>query len=71
MLEVGAGTGRFATFLRDNYPYATLTVSELSPFYLEEARNNMRYWQEQKPPSSKMGVFCFSVPESSENHTHI
>jgi ubiquinone/menaquinone biosynthesis C-methylase UbiE len=56
MLEVGAGTGRFATFLRDNYPYATLTVSDLSPFYLEEACNNMRYWQEKKSSSSILGA---------------
>jgi tRNA A58 N-methylase Trm61 len=70
MLEVGAGTGRFATFLRDNYPYATLTVSDLSPFYLEKARNNMRYWQEKNSSTSRMGVLCFSVLDSSENHTH-
>jgi tRNA1(Val) A37 N6-methylase TrmN6 len=70
MLEVGAGTGRFATFLRDNYPCATLTVSDLSPFYLQEARNNMRYWQEKNSSSSRMGVLCFSVLDLSENHTH-
>ena len=45
VLEVGAGTGRLATFVRDNYPAARLTVSDLSPFYLEKARSNMAYWQ--------------------------
>jgi hypothetical protein len=44
-LEVGAGTGRFATFVRDNYPAAALTVSDLSPFYLQEAREAVSYWQ--------------------------
>lgn len=48
MLEVGAGTGRFATFVRDNYPRADLTVSELSPFYLQEARDQMAHWQAQR-----------------------
>ena len=56
MLEVGAGTGRFATFVRDNYPHATLTVSDLSPFYLQEARNNMRYWEQQTPLRARQGV---------------
>ncbi|KAL4451802.1 hypothetical protein ABPG75_007464 [Micractinium tetrahymenae] len=40
-LEVAAGTGRFATFLKDNYLALPLTVSDLSPFYLAEAKNNM------------------------------
>lgn len=41
-LEIGAGTGRFATFVKDNYPALQLTVSDLSPFYLSEARSNMQ-----------------------------
>jgi ubiquinone/menaquinone biosynthesis C-methylase UbiE len=45
MLEVAGGTGRFATFVRDNYPAADLTVSDLSPFYLQEAASNLADWQ--------------------------
>lgn len=45
ILEVAAGTGRYATFLRDNHPHANVTISELSPFYLEEARANHRAWE--------------------------
>ena len=45
MLEIAAGTGRFATFVRDNFPAANLTVSELSPYYLQEARESMAHWQ--------------------------
>lgn len=45
ILEVGCGTGRFATFLRDNLPEAHVTVSDLSPYYLEKARENDRYWR--------------------------
>jgi ubiquinone/menaquinone biosynthesis C-methylase UbiE len=41
-LEVAAGTGRFATYVKDNYPSLNLTVSDLSPFYLAEARNNIK-----------------------------
>ena len=33
---------RFATFLKDNYPRMHLTVSDLSPFYLAEARKNLK-----------------------------
>lgn len=51
VLEVGAGTGRVATFVRDNYPAARLTVSDLSPFYLEKAASAMAYWERCAAPS--------------------
>lgn len=35
ILEVACGTGRFATFVKDNYPQAQYTALDLSPFYLE------------------------------------
>lgn len=44
VLEVGCGTGRFATFVRDNHPTACVTMLDLSPFYLEEARKNHENW---------------------------
>ena len=50
-LEVGCGTGRFATFVKDNYPSLDLTLTDLSPFYLQEARNNMKYWKSMRAPS--------------------
>lgn len=40
VLEVACGTGRFATFVRDAHPEIDMTVSDLSPFYLEAAREN-------------------------------
>lgn len=46
VLEVACGTGRVATFLRDNLPAsAELTAVDLSPFYLEKARENDAYWR--------------------------
>ena len=46
VLEVACGTGRVATFLRDNLPTAArLTAVDLSPFYLEKARENDAYWR--------------------------
>eukprot|EP00892_Ulva_mutabilis_P011224 jgi/Ulvmu1/8474/UM044_0007.1 len=53
MLEVAAGTSRLATFVRDNYPAARLTVSDLSPFCLEKARSDMAYWQRCASPSAR------------------
>jgi len=44
-LEVAGGTGRFMTFFRDNYPEVDATLLELSPFYLEEAGKNDRYFR--------------------------
>ena len=48
MLEVAAGTGRFNTFVRDNYPLAEVTVSDLLPYHLAEARKNTEYWEKAR-----------------------
>ena len=61
VLEVACGTGRFATFIRDNHPNAEITLVDLSPFYLEAARENDQYWRAtreresggERPPSAK------------------
>ena len=50
-LEVACGTGRFATFVKDNYPTMDLTLTDLSPFYLQEARSNLKYWKQMRAPS--------------------
>ena len=42
LLELACGTGRFLTFVRDNYPKMDVTGLDLSPFYLAEARDNGR-----------------------------
>ena len=39
---------------QDNYPRADLTVLDLSPYYLQEARANLRYWADKRAP--KAGV---------------
>lgn len=45
VLEVGCGTGRFMTFARDNLPLNTdFTAVDLSPFYLNNARENDQNW---------------------------
>jgi len=44
LLDVASGTGRFLTFVRDNYPGLQCTALELSPHYLEAVRkNNARF----------------------------
>jgi ubiquinone/menaquinone biosynthesis C-methylase UbiE len=45
ILEVACGTGRYATFARDQFPTAKTTLVDLSPFYLEKARENDAYWR--------------------------
>jgi len=70
-LEVACGTGRFATFLKDNYPAMDLTLSDLSPFYLAEARSNMRYWKSKRAanlsdfggPDGNMAAFYQTAAE--------
>ena len=44
VLDVASGTGRFLTFMRDNWPAANYTALELSPHYLEATRvSNKRF----------------------------
>jgi ubiquinone/menaquinone biosynthesis C-methylase UbiE len=54
ILEVACGTGRFATFIRDNHPTADVTLVDLSPFYLEAARENDEYWREMRFPNKAL-----------------
>lgn len=47
ILEVACGTGRFMTFARDNLPLdAEFTAVDLSPFYLDKARDNDKNWRQ-------------------------
>lgn len=55
VVEIAAGTGRFATFVRDNWPELDYVVSDLSPFYLEKARENMQYWEHTAGRRRKLG----------------
>jgi ubiquinone/menaquinone biosynthesis C-methylase UbiE len=53
ILEVASGTGRFTTFIRDNHPTADVTLVDLSPFYLEAARENDQYWRTLRYPNEE------------------
>ncbi|GIL81672.1 hypothetical protein Vretifemale_10697 [Volvox reticuliferus] len=55
LLEVAAGTGRFHTFIKDAYPEMPSVVSDLSPFYLARARNNLNYWRALRQPGRRLG----------------
>ncbi|DBB16477.1 TPA: hypothetical protein ACH3X3_014754 [Trebouxia sp. C0006] len=55
MLEVACGTGRFATFVKDNYPHMSYTALDLSPYYLYEARTNIKEWHRLRQPKLSMG----------------
>ncbi|MEW5300842.1 MAG: hypothetical protein WDW36_003742 [Sanguina aurantia] len=54
-LEIAAGTGRFHTFLKDNYPEMPSVCSDLSPFYLAKARSNLSYWKRMRQTDSSLG----------------
>ncbi len=45
LIDVGCGTGRFLTFVKDNYPRLQVTALDLSGAYLAEARNQLRAWR--------------------------
>jgi ubiquinone/menaquinone biosynthesis C-methylase UbiE len=46
LLDVAAGTGRFLTFVKDNWPRLHTTVLDLSPAYLAEARKALKPWRD-------------------------
>ncbi|KAK3274021.1 hypothetical protein CYMTET_17775, partial [Cymbomonas tetramitiformis] len=44
LLDIACGTGRFLSFVKDNYPDMPTIALDLSPFYLQEARRvNQKY----------------------------
>ena len=56
VLEVACGTGRFMTFVRDNLPLDTeCTAVDLSPFYLDKARDNDAYWRKTRRQADNLG----------------
>jgi SAM-dependent methyltransferase len=42
LLDVASGTGRFLSFVKDNWPEVEATALDLSPFYLRKARETLR-----------------------------
>jgi ubiquinone/menaquinone biosynthesis C-methylase UbiE len=44
LLDVASGTGRFLTFVKDNYPRLNTTALDLSPDYMKLARENLSKW---------------------------
>jgi len=44
LLDVATGTGRFLTFVKDNYPRLDVTALDLSPHYLAQARRLLSPW---------------------------
>lgn len=44
LLDVAAGTGRFLTFVKDNWPRLDCTALDLSHAYLAEARRSLSPW---------------------------
>jgi ubiquinone/menaquinone biosynthesis C-methylase UbiE len=44
LLDMACGTGRFLTFVKDNYPRLPVVALDLSPNYLAEARAQLKAW---------------------------
>lgn len=57
LVELGCGTGRFMTYVKDNFPLMQATALDLSPFYLEQARQNIEYWRELRQPGLQVGGY--------------
>jgi ubiquinone/menaquinone biosynthesis C-methylase UbiE len=44
LIDLACGTGRFLRAVKSNYPRLAVTALDLSPFYLEAAREALRPW---------------------------
>jgi ubiquinone/menaquinone biosynthesis C-methylase UbiE len=44
LVDMGCGTGRFLETVKDTYPRMPVVALDLSPHYLEQARNRLRRW---------------------------
>jgi ubiquinone/menaquinone biosynthesis C-methylase UbiE len=44
LIDIACGTGRFLTFVKDNYPRLAVTALDVSPYYVAEARRNLDPW---------------------------
>ena len=44
LLDIACGTGRFLTFVKDNYPRLPVVALDLSPNYLAKARTQLKPW---------------------------
>jgi len=63
LLEVACGTGRHNAFLRDNYPAMDVVATDLSQFYLEEARGHADRWEQffkRDRPGQRPGAVAFA-----------
>ena len=45
LIDIAAGTGRFLSFVKDNYPRLPVTALDLSPAYLAEAKTLLSSWR--------------------------
>jgi hypothetical protein len=46
---------RFSFAPQDNWPEMRVTLQDLSPFYLEQAKRNMAYWRRVRMPQLDIG----------------
>ena len=46
LLDIATGTGRFLTFVKDNWPRLGVTALDLSPAYLAEAKKALKPWRD-------------------------
>ena len=59
LLDLACGTGRFLTFVKDNYPRLQVSALDLSQAYLDKARDMLKPWNRvefTRAPAEKTGL---------------
>ena len=65
LLDLASGTGRFLTFLCDNYPRLDVTALDLSPNYLAKARRALK--RHRRVTFIEANVEAIPLPDASQD----
>src|SRR3546814_8412129 len=74
LLDIACGTGRFLTFVKDNFPRLAVTGLALSPHYFAEAARQLRPWPHSGIAQGNAAALPFPDAAfdnvSTEEHTY-
>ena len=65
LFDAATGTGRFLSFVLDSFPGIRATASDLSPFYLNKAREVLQPWASRVDSFVEANVEAIPLPDAS------
>jgi ubiquinone/menaquinone biosynthesis C-methylase UbiE len=65
LFDAATGTGRFLSFVLDSFPGVRATASDLSPYYLNKAREVLKPWESRVDAFVEANVEAVPLPDAS------